>query len=112
VGASWDTVWGRDDRVDTAVSVGGQEWPLYRWQRRRCEFGLPAMDASSELWTYQQELDRTARLGGNVLLVPDTSSSTINRETIYGRLVATADVTYPFKNTTRRAWRARITERL
>jgi hypothetical protein len=54
----------------------------------------------------------TARLGGNVLFVPNYQSAYMPQEAIYGVLHETADITFPYNMADRRAWRAKLTERL
>lgn len=110
-GASWDTTVGRDDSVTETVSRGGQEYPVLLWQRRRWDLALDGI-RQSELWADIGELDRISRAGGNVLFVPDQTSSTMQQEAVFGRLQSTADVTFPYSGADRRAWRASITERL
>lgn len=108
---SWQSKFGRDDRVDETVSRGGQEYPNMLWERRRWDIILNGV-RGTEVWTDIGELDRIARRGGNNLFIPDYASSDINRESVFGRLMPTADVTFPYEAADRRSWSARITERL
>jgi hypothetical protein len=112
--ASWNTTVGRDSQVDETVTRGGQEYPVMRWQRRRWNIALDSV-RGSELWADLDALDLSARAGGNRLLAPDVTSSNLQCEAIFGRLVATADVSFPYGFADRRAWRAwraSLTERI
>lgn len=108
---AWGTTHGRDDGTDEQVSLGGQEYPNNHWQRRRWEISHDALRAD-EAWGFIDTLDRLGRRGGNILFVPDVTSSLVRRQATFGRLKATADISYPYEAADRRAWRARITERL
>jgi len=110
-GLSYDTAYGGDAMVDEAISRGGQEYPLLRWERRRGELAFQGI-RSGEVLNQLNELQGTARRGNNVLMVPDITSPNIGVEAIYGRVTATTDVGYPYGGADRRSWRARITERL
>ena len=110
-GITFDSTHGSDDQTDEVVSQGGQEYPTMRWQRRRWTIAFDGIKRS-EIWSSVSDLDRTARLGGNVLFVPDTTSPYLTQESVFGRLKATADITYPARNADIRAWRAQITERI
>lgn len=119
IGAAWqpltnlsiNTTHGRDDQTAEVVTRGGQEYPLLYWQRRRWDLDFQGI-RTSEIWPYVDDLDRTARLGGNVLLVPNPASSNIGREAVLGRLKARADLGYFQGAQDRRTWKATITERL
>lgn len=102
---------GRDDSTDEVISRGGQEWPVNRWQRRRWNIAMDAI-RQSEVWASVAELDRVARVGGNVFCLPNTLSSNTAQEAIYGRLKAGADISFPYSAGDRRGWRATITERI
>lgn len=108
---AWDTVPGMDLQVDEAVSRGGQEWPSLRWSRQRWEIAHAALLAN-EVWPRLMDLQRVAQHGGNILFVPEPDSPDLQRQALFGRLTSQSDVTYPFQTTERRAWRARLTERL
>ena len=108
---AYDTSLGRDDATDETTTRGGAEFPTLQWTRRRWDVSLQGIRAS-ELWPSVMELDRAARTGQNVLFVPDPAGADVAREAVFGRLRSLGDVTYPFGNGDRRAWRARITERL
>jgi hypothetical protein len=93
------------------ISRGGQEYPTYRFQQRRWEVAFDAI-TDSELWTEAQNLDRISRYGGNILFVSDLASATISGEAVFGRVTATADVSYIAGFHDRHAWKFRIKERL
>jgi hypothetical protein len=110
-GPSWQSTMGRDSTVAETVSRGGQEYPILYWSRRRWEIALDGV-RSSEIWPDIGEIDRLSRVGGNMLFIPDYSDVDANKYAVYGRLAPTSDVTFPYNGADRRAWRARITERL
>lgn len=105
------SAFGRDDRVDDVQTLGGQEWPVLRWHRRHWGVALQAV-AQSEVWSQLMPLDLAARSGSNILYVPDTAASDVQKETVFGRLRTTADLTYPTTAAMIRTWRATIEERL
>jgi hypothetical protein len=119
VGPAWEpamnvspaTTVGRDDMTIEVRSRGGQEYPTPMYQARRWELDFEGI-LNSEVWTQVDVLDRAARLGGNILFIPDQASADINRETVYGRLRPRADVSFFQRGPARRAWKATITERL
>ena len=110
-GLAWSTTAGRDDNRLETTTRGGQEYPVLLWQRRRWEIALDGV-RSAELWGDIGEIDRLSRAGGNMLFVPDLTSATLAYEATFGRVLATADVTFPYQGADRRAWRARATERI
>lgn len=110
-GVSWNTTAGRDSAVQEAQSRGGQDFPTLQWQRRRWDIEFAGIRAA-ELWARVGDLDRSARAGGNVLFVPETTSVNIQSEATLGRLTSLSDVSYPHMAGDRRAWRARVSERV
>lgn len=110
-GADWNLALGRDSSITEVITRGGQERPQHLWDRRRWNFTLPGI-RNSEIWADMQEIDRISRLGNNVLFVPNTASTTLYQEAVYGRLAAAGDMTMPHHNTDRRSWSGKITERL
>lgn len=111
VGPDWSSSFGRDDATDEVTTRGGQEYPVYHWQRRRYEAAWQGIKGS-EVWPSFMEFDRTARQGGNVLFIPDITSATISQEAVLGRAHMTKDVGYPAKSADARSIALRITERL
>ena len=108
---AYDSTLGRDDQTDEVMSRGGAEFPSVQWTRRRWDVSMQGI-RGSELWAQAMELDRFARTGRNVLFIPNPASADVNRETVYGRAKPLSDISFPFGNADRRAWRVRITERL
>ena len=108
---AYDSTIGRDDQTDEITSRGGAEFPSVQWTRRRWDVSMQGI-RSSELWAQAMELDRFARTGRNVLFVPNPASVDVGCETVYGRAKPLSDISFPFGNADRRAWRVRITERL
>jgi hypothetical protein len=108
---SWDTAPGWDSQVDEATTRGGQEYASLQWRRQRWEIAHQAI-LDHEVWPRVMDLQRVAQRGGNILFVPDPGGPDLQRQALFGRLSSQADVTYPFQTIERRAWRARLTERL
>lgn len=111
VGINWQTTFGRDSQIDETRSRGGQEYPIPRWQQRRWEIAMDGIQ-DSELWTDAQELDRVSRFGGNVVFIPDITSTTIGNEAVFGRVESVADVSFVSGITQLFSWKFRIRERL
>ena len=110
-GVAWGTTFGRDDNPDVVISRGGSEFVTLKWQRRRLELVFDGL-RQSEIWTQVDALRSAARTGMNVLAVPDTTNGNTLQEAVFGRLQDTADITYPYGAADRRAWHAKVTERL
>ena len=108
---SWTSALGRDDITDTVVTRGGQQYFDMRATSRRWEIALDGVRAS-EVFTQLDVLDAFSRAGGNVLVIPDTTSGNMQYEAVLGVLKATADFAWPYNSADRRSWRARLTERL
>jgi hypothetical protein len=109
---SYNTAYGRDVTTVELTSYGGQEYPLYRYQRRRWDLDMQGVRSSSELWQYLDALMRIAATGGNILVVPDTANGLMPSEATFGRVKQTADVKYPYGSSDRRSWTGQITERI
>lgn len=105
------TTQGRDDSTSEFRSRGGQEYPTLFYQARRAELDFVGI-TNAEVWPKVDALDQAARAGGNILYVPDPSSSDKGRGTILGRFKARTDLSYTAGGPSRRSWRATITERL
>lgn len=105
---------GGTGRVHGSTDVrtrGGALFSRLNWAARVQEIEHTAI-LESEVWPIIMALDLYARRGGNVLFVPDPDSPEVARETIFGRLTPTANLTFPYQSDERRAWRATIEERL
>lgn len=111
VGADWQSSIGRNDGTDEVQTIGGQEYPINRWQQRKWNLALNAI-ASADVWANVMPLDQASRFGSNVLYIPDTASADIAKETILGRLRMVSDITYADRSVNLRAIRATIAERL
>lgn len=110
-GLSWDTTLGRNVRRVDTVSRGGQVWSQFQSVQRRRSFTLGNL-RGAELWAQQQDLEATAALGGNVLLIPNITSSTLGQEAVYGPLTPAADASMPLHNADRFSWGGTVTQRL
>ncbi|AHJ69328.1 hypothetical protein [Granulibacter bethesdensis] len=102
---------GRDSQADETTTRGGTEFVAHRWTRLRHDVSLNGL-ATDEIWPSVMAMDAIARRGANILYVPDPTSVDAPKEAVFGRLKATADITYPAHPNPVRAWRATITERL
>lgn len=111
-GRTFRSSFGRTDRTDQQQTQGGQEFPAHRWQKRYVALDFDATSASTELWQYAMEIDRIARLGGNVLAIPNIDSTDINYEAVFGQMRTSDQMSYGIRTAARLAWNARITERL
>lgn len=106
------TSYGRDVTADEMISLGGQEYPVMRYHRRRWVIDMQNVRSTSEVWQSLDALMRAAAPGGNLLVVPDTGSATMQNEVTFGRLKQTADIKYPLGTSDRRSWTGVITERI
>ena len=102
---------GRDVSRGDVITRGGQEYPALNFRRRRWNIAFESL-LTSELWGTVDDMLVTADTGSNVFFLPDTASSYIQREAIFGRLAAIADVSFPYQSADRRRWAAQVTERL
>jgi hypothetical protein len=109
---SLSTAYGRDATTDEMASRGGQEFPVYRSQRRRWMLDMQGVRTSSELWPALDAMMRAAAPGSNILVVPDNGSPDMMTEAVFGRVRQTADVKYPYGTADRRSWTGTLTERL
>lgn len=109
---SLSTAYGRDATTDEIASRGGQEFPVYRSQRRRWSIDMQGVRTSSELWPQLDAMMRAAAPGSNILVVPDNGSPDMMTEAVFGRIKQTADVKYPYGTADRRSWTGTLTERL
>jgi hypothetical protein len=109
---SLNTSYGRDVTTDELVSHGGQEYPVYRYQRRRWDLDMQGVRTSTELWPSLDAMMRAAAFGTNLLVVPDTNSPDWRTEATFGRLKQTADIKYPLGTSDRRSWSGQLTERI
>lgn len=105
------STFGRDDSTLEVTTRGGQEFPTLLWQRRRWNITLDSI-RTSETWTQADTLASYAKGGSNMFFAPDSAGPNLLREAIFGRLKATADVSFPYAGADRRRWSAAITERL
>ncbi|HTI78905.1 MAG TPA: hypothetical protein VL614_00490 [Acetobacteraceae bacterium] len=106
------TSYGRDVTTDEMISHGGQEYPVYRYQRRRWDLDMQGVRTSSELWPILDAMMRIAAPGANILVVPDFGSADMTTEASFGRIKQTADVKYPLGTADRRSWSGQHTERV
>lgn len=111
VNADWSSSAGRNQKVTETVTRGGQEYPLLNWAQRKWTLKFAGI-RSSEVWADLMELDRTARAGGNVLLIPDPASADIAYETVFGRCMVTGNLGFASPSMDTRSWQADFVERL
>ena len=96
--------------VETRTRAGA-EYVRNDWTRRGFDLSLGAV-APEEVWARVLVLDRYARRGGNVLLVPSPGGAQQNTQAVFGRLKPTAPIGYANNSARTRTWRATIMERL
>lgn len=111
-GRGFRSSFGRIDRTDQQQTQGGQEFPLPRWQKRYVSLEFDATSVSSELWQDAMEIDRIARLGGNILAIPDITASDLAYAPVFGQLKTSDEMSYGMRTAARVAWNARVTERI
>jgi hypothetical protein len=108
---SYSSAPGREEQTLETISRGGQEYPVPLWQRRRWSVEFDSL-ANSEVWTTLDPLLMTSRSGINVFFCPDSASSYLQQEAVFGRLKTFSDITYPYQAADRRRCQVQITERL
>lgn len=110
-GASYSSADGNDLDAAELRTRGGQEYVTLHWQGRRRTIALQSV-RDSEMWGDLSPMLIAARRGSNVLYIPDTSSSYMQQQAIFGRLKQTADVSYRQNQFDRRTVTLSLTERL
>jgi hypothetical protein len=75
---------GRDEGTTEVVTKGGQEFPTNDWTRRAWDVAFDFLD-DEEGYPEALEIDRVARLGGNLLFVPRPAGPFLAREAVLGR---------------------------
>lgn len=111
IGHSFRSQFGRQDRTDVTISLGGQEYAQPRWSQRYVNLDFDAL-SSAELFSAAYEIDRIARLGGNVLAIPSRTATTLYQEAVFGRMATNGAIGYPAQASSLLAWNAKVTERL
>jgi hypothetical protein len=111
-GRTFRSTFGRTDRTDQQQTQGGQEFPMHRWQKRFVTVDFDSTSTATEVWQYAMEIDRIARLGGNILAIPNIDSADINYEAVFGQLSTSDQMNYGLRTAARVAWNARILERI
>lgn len=111
VNFAFDATVGRVHRTEESISAGGQSFPRAYWQTRAWSLSWQTL-STAEIWQHVARIDRYARFGNNLLVVPEPSGSYVQDESIFGRIADTSDVTYSGAFNDIRAWRARVVERL
>lgn len=92
-------------------SRGGSQRVRPRYFRRGWSIGHEGL-VEADTWQQLAPLERAAHSGRNILFLPNPDSPWLAQEAVFGLLTVTGDVSYPYQTTERRAWRARIDERL
>lgn len=110
-GFSFSDTFDRASLLDETRARGGGEYPVFRYQQRLWNLELQGV-RSSEVWVQLDSMQRTSRLGGNILVIPDTTSANLQFEAVFGRITNTQPVSFPYGAADRRAWRGTISERL
>lgn len=110
-GFSFSDTFDRSSSLDETRARGGGEYPIFRYQQRLWNLELQGV-RSSEVWAQLDVMQRTARLGGNILVIPDVTSANLQYEAVFGRITNAQPVSFPYGAADRRAWRGTISERL
>jgi hypothetical protein len=104
---------GTEEKVDSGTTItrtrGGQEYPVIGWQQRRRAVSWELLD-EADLYGDIAALERVARSGANVLLVPFPGA--YEAQTALLGLLTTDGSSIPHTRRDLRTWRATITERL
>jgi hypothetical protein len=108
---AYDAAFGRVHRTEETMSAGGQTFPRAYWQSRAWSLSWQTL-RTEEIWQHVAKIDRFARFGSNILVVPEPLSPFVQDEALFGRVTDVSDVTYSGSFNDIRAWRARIVERL
>lgn len=111
-GRTFRSTFGRIDRTDQQQTLGGQEFPAHRWAKRTITLDFDSTSASTELWQDAMEIDRIARLGGNILAIPNIESTNVTYEAVFGQMRTSDQKTYGLRTVARIAWNATVTERI
>ena len=111
-GRGFRSTFGRIDRTDQQQTQGGQEFPLPRWQKRYLTLDFDSTSVANELWQDAMEIDRIARLGGNILAIPNIEATDVNYAAVFGQLKTSDQMSYGTRTAARVAWNARVTERI
>lgn len=90
---------------------GGQLYRDLLSRKRRWNIQLDSM-SESEAWLDADPLLRTAATGQNVMFIPDTGSSYIQRTSLFGTIDSASDISYPYQAADRRRWSGSLVERL
>lgn len=105
-----DATYGRQTATAELISRGGSEFPRFLHDKRFWKFQIAATD--TEAFENVAEIDRLARLGSNILFVPDTASDYLQQEAIFGRLRETLDINFALGAVKTRSWGGMVTERI
>ncbi len=100
----------KDSRSETVLSAGGYEYVRFFWNRRKWALSWDDL-ADTEVRDYLDVIDNYARMGYNVLFVPDYEDSP-NVDSVYGLLKEPGPFSFARAGLSRYAWNAEITERL
>lgn len=111
-GRSADSALGRLNRTDSLQTLGGQKFNTHRYSQRTVRLAFDAISATTELWQYADVLDARARVGGNVLAIPDVDDSFIGQSAIFGEMTTSDQMSFALKTSARIAWWGLVTERL
>lgn len=102
---------GRTQGGAKTTTRGGQVYARTDWISRAWKITLASVERR-EVWARLMDLDRAARLNGNVLFVPNPDAHEAPMATLFGLLEPSTDVTWPQASPRLRSWSATLTERL
>lgn len=92
-------------------SRSGARFETQLYNPRTFEFQFGAV-AEADVWPYVGEIQRTASMARNMLLIPDDTAAEINREAVFGIVTETGRLTWPENSVAIRRWSGKIEERL
>ena len=107
----YPSTFGIEEVTDEVVTRGGAEYPEFRFNRRRWNVEINTIE-KAEVWSIIVPWWQASVGGNNVLFVPDSEADDVQRVSIFGRVKANSDISYPYETIDYRAWRANVTERL
>lgn len=100
----------RENRLDVLTSAGGHEYPQFYWVRRQWSLSWDDL-SDSEVRQNLEEVDKYARMGYNILFVPDYEDSPCENS-VYGLLRNPGPFAFARVGFSRYGWNAEVTERL
>lgn len=102
---------GFEPAISKRRSRSGARFETQLYNPRTFGFQFGAV-AEADVWPYVGEIQRTASMGRNMLLIPDDTAAEINREAVFGIVTETGRMSWPENSVSIRRWSGKIEERL